>query len=111
LSAPDPPVVPAPHTQLNESNADPNGTTPNLDIPGLGPRETLLSQSVAATAPSHRNAWKKDGKAWQLFFDRTGDRANYPVDMSLDDESTLDNAPTNVVLPQSLDGRSSDNGK
>lgn len=36
----------------------------------LGPREEEILRLVAASTPSHRNAWKKGSKAWQLFVHR-----------------------------------------
>jgi hypothetical protein len=32
---------------------------------------------VAADAPSHRGAWKKDSKAWQLFVRRQGGKGGH----------------------------------
>ena len=34
------------------------------------PREEELLRLVAASTPSHRSAWKKNSKAWQLFLSR-----------------------------------------
>ena len=36
------------------------------------PREAEILRLVAASTPSHRSAWKKDSKAWQVFVARHG---------------------------------------
>jgi hypothetical protein len=36
----------------------------------LDPREAEILKLVAANTPSHRGAWKKDSRAWQLFVSR-----------------------------------------
>lgn len=79
----------------------------------LDPREEEILRLVAASTPSHRNAWKRDSKAWQLFVSRQdptlkardvdaiveeeegdsgveyrGPRLGYPVDNASD--STMD---------------------
>jgi hypothetical protein len=41
----------------------------------LDPREAEILKLVAADAPSHRGAWKRDSKAWQLFVRRQDGRA------------------------------------
>ncbi|KAI0637989.1 hypothetical protein C8Q77DRAFT_1153680 [Trametes polyzona] len=40
------------------------------------PREADLLRLVAASVPSHRSAWKKNSKAWQLFLNRRERKAN-----------------------------------
>ena len=39
------------------------------------PREEELLRLVAASTPSHRSAWKKNSKAWQVFLSRRERRA------------------------------------
>ena len=39
------------------------------------PREAEILKLVAADTPSHRGAWRKDSKAWQLFVRRQGGKA------------------------------------
>ncbi|KAI9001374.1 hypothetical protein BD414DRAFT_544282 [Trametes punicea] len=39
------------------------------------PREAEILRLVAASTPSHRSAWKKNSKAWQLFLSRRERRA------------------------------------
>ncbi|KAI0722228.1 hypothetical protein C8T65DRAFT_135304 [Cerioporus squamosus] len=39
------------------------------------PREAELLRLVAASTPSHRSAWKKNSKAWQVFYNRRERRA------------------------------------
>ncbi|KAI0796855.1 hypothetical protein C8Q75DRAFT_742506 [Abortiporus biennis] len=41
----------------------------------LDPRQAEILKLVAASTPSHRSAWKKDSKAWQLFVSRQGRKA------------------------------------
>ncbi|KAI0353458.1 hypothetical protein OH77DRAFT_1427132 [Trametes cingulata] len=40
------------------------------------PREAEILRLVAASTPSHRSAWKKNSKAWQLFLSRRERREN-----------------------------------
>ncbi|KAI0650239.1 hypothetical protein C8Q79DRAFT_998129 [Trametes meyenii] len=40
------------------------------------PREAEILRLVAASTPSHRSAWKKNSKAWQLFLSRRERRAS-----------------------------------
>ncbi|CDO71394.1 hypothetical protein BN946_scf184908.g152 [Trametes cinnabarina] len=40
------------------------------------PREEEILRLVAASTPSHRSAWKKNSKAWQLFLNRRERRSN-----------------------------------
>ncbi|KAI0368073.1 hypothetical protein BV20DRAFT_1054266 [Pilatotrama ljubarskyi] len=40
------------------------------------PREAEILRLVAASTPSHRSAWKKNSKAWQLFLSRRERRGN-----------------------------------
>jgi len=50
----------------------------NTDSENVGPpdpREEEILKLVAADTPSHRGAWKKDSKAWQLFVRRQGGKA------------------------------------
>ncbi|KAI0034080.1 hypothetical protein K488DRAFT_84301 [Vararia minispora EC-137] len=49
-------------------NGSPNGGLEPLEP--LTPREEALSRLVAADVPSHRTAWRKDGKAWSVFSGR-----------------------------------------
>lgn len=52
----------APRTQLQEAQSE---------YPGqLDPQEEEILKLVAANTPSHRSAWKRNSKAWQLFVSR-----------------------------------------
>jgi len=42
-------------------------------------REAELLKLVAADTPSHRGAWKRDSKAWQLFIRRQDERTSVPL--------------------------------
>jgi hypothetical protein len=49
----------------------PSSDNLNSEDPGLlDPREAEILKLVAADTPSHRGAWRKDSKAWQLFVSR-----------------------------------------
>ncbi len=43
---------------------------PREDSQPLDPREQEILRLVAASTPSHRSAWKKNSKAWQVFLSR-----------------------------------------
>jgi hypothetical protein len=45
----------------------------------LDEREAELRKLVAADTPSHRGAWNRDSKAWQMFIRRQGDRTSAPL--------------------------------
>ncbi|KAI0751553.1 hypothetical protein C8Q80DRAFT_1157901 [Daedaleopsis nitida] len=53
-------------------NAPERGDTPQES---LDPREAEILRLVAASTPSHRSAWKKNSKAWQVFLSRRERRA------------------------------------
>jgi hypothetical protein len=58
----------SPHRDVKQAN-------PQLveeDSDTIDPREAEILKLVAADTPSHRGAWKKDSKAWQLFVRRQG---------------------------------------
>jgi hypothetical protein len=44
------------------------------DLEPFDPREAEILKLVAADTPSHRGAWRKDSRAWQLFVRRQGDK-------------------------------------
>ena len=48
---------------------------PEDDGLSADPRSEEIMRLVAANTPSHRAAWKKNSKAWQLFFARRDRRA------------------------------------
>ena len=72
----------------------------------LSVTEAELLKLVAAGTPSHRGAWNRDGKAWQLFTRRQDDRM--PFKGTIQEESEegedLENEP-----PQGADGESINN--
>ncbi|KAH7931149.1 hypothetical protein BV22DRAFT_1052884 [Leucogyrophana mollusca] len=50
---------------------------PRSDQPEpFDPQETEILKLVAADTPSHRGAWRKDSKAWQVFVSRQGDKGD-----------------------------------
>lgn len=63
----------------SESNSSASHTTPSILLlqgaqskypEQLDPQEEEILKLVAANTPSHRSAWKRDSKAWQLFVSR-----------------------------------------
>ena len=58
------------------------------DSEPLDPREAEILKLVAADTPSHRGAWRKDSRAWQLFVRRQG--GNHQSGGSLIPEETED---------------------
>lgn len=56
----------------------------------LSPREEEISRLVAAGTPSHRSAWRRDGKAWELFGSRSGGKPRFigspPAQVDEEDE-------------------------
>jgi len=67
------PLLPARNTQRKPR------TTPPVeeDINSLEGLDVEILKLVAASTPSHRGAWKKDSKAWQLFVRRKDGRPDY----------------------------------
>jgi hypothetical protein len=67
---------------LSSSQGHPKRTKSSLDDANpedpepLDPREAEILKLVAADTPSHRGAWKKDSKAWQLFVRRQGGKGH-----------------------------------
>lgn len=72
---------PEPHSAFTSSGL------PFIEQP-LSPREAELSRLVAAGTPSHRSAWKRDSKAWQLFVNKVTPNADGD-----DDNRSLDGVP------------------
>jgi hypothetical protein len=73
----------------------------------LSVTEAELLKLVAAGTPSHRGAWNRDGKAWQLFTRRQDDRM--PLRGTIPEESEEGEDIENG-LPWGGDGKSIDNG-
>ncbi|TFY54961.1 hypothetical protein EVJ58_g8549 [Rhodofomes roseus] len=85
-----------PRTQVKDSpgraeRARTNGDKPE-DEPPLSPdsREAQILSLVAASVPSHRSAWKKDSKAWQVFVERQGRRSKELGPVSIEEEEESD---------------------
>lgn len=53
-------------------------------------REAHILSLVAASVPSHRSAWKKDSKAWQVFIERRGRRSLDLGPVSIEEEEESD---------------------
>lgn len=56
-------------------------------------REAHILSLVAASVPSHRSAWKKDSKAWQVFVERRGRRSMDLGPVSIEEEDESDEVP------------------
>ncbi|KAH9900024.1 hypothetical protein C8Q73DRAFT_343312 [Cubamyces lactineus] len=56
--------------EIRPQQQDENGSQPT------DPREAEFLRLVAASTPSHRSAWKKNSKAWQMFLNGRERRAN-----------------------------------
>ncbi|CCM05581.1 uncharacterized protein FIBRA_07808 [Fibroporia radiculosa] len=54
------------------------------------PREAEILRLVAAGTPSHRHAWKRDSKAWQLFVNRQDRRSKEPGPVVIEEEEEGD---------------------
>ncbi|KAI0677052.1 hypothetical protein C8Q78DRAFT_63395 [Trametes maxima] len=52
------------------------------------PREAEILRLVAASTPSHRSAWKKNSKAWQLFLSRRERRASVEEPDAISEEGS-----------------------
>lgn len=85
-----------PRSQARESpgkadTAHTNGDK-TVDEPPLSPdsREAHILNLVAASVPSHRSAWKKDSKAWQVFVERRGRRSRELGPVSIEEEEESD---------------------
>ncbi|KAK7696035.1 hypothetical protein QCA50_000676 [Cerrena zonata] len=79
----------------NQSLEDSPLTSPAEDPEEeLDSREAEILKLVAAHTPSHRSAWKKNSKAWQLFVSRQGKKNRKAVDRipEEDEDSTSSRA-------------------
>ena len=56
-------------------------------------REAHILSLVAASVPSHRSAWKKDSKAWQVFVERRDRRSLELGPVSIEEEDESDEIP------------------
>ena len=63
----------------------PERAVPVPNEPG-DPREEEILKLVAASTPSHRAAWKKNSKAWQVFFSRRERRAGEADPEAIEEE-------------------------
>ncbi|KZT13055.1 uncharacterized protein LAESUDRAFT_27866 [Laetiporus sulphureus 93-53] len=50
------------------------------------PREAEILRLVAASTPSHRSAWKRDSKAWQLFVNRQDRKSKEHAPAAIEEE-------------------------
>lgn len=79
----------------NQSLEDSLPTSPAEDPEEeLDSREAEILKLVAAHTPSHRSAWKKNSKAWQLFVSRQGKKNRKAADRipEEDEDSTSSRA-------------------
>lgn len=80
---------PQDHAKQVKSDADDGASD---DSEPLDPREAEILRLVAADTPSHRGAWKKNTKAWQLFVRRQGgkgrDSGGLIMEENEDDDSS-----------------------
>lgn len=49
-------------------------SSPTIPTMAMGPAEVELKYLLAASAPSHRHAWKEGGRAWEMFNQRARDK-------------------------------------
>jgi hypothetical protein len=77
----------------------------------LDGREVEILKLVAASTPSHRGAWKKDSKAWQLFVRRRDGQTDYasviPEEVEDGDEDTF---PVGILPEEAEEDDSRSNG-
>ena len=59
---------------------------PEDDGLSADPRSEEIMRLVAANTPSHRAAWKKNSKAWQVFFSRRERRAGEADPEAIEEE-------------------------
>ncbi|KAH9927201.1 uncharacterized protein BXZ73DRAFT_102787 [Epithele typhae] len=103
---------------LRESlvSPDPSRTRPDIvqspiEVPEENdseddPRQSELLRLVNASTPSHRNAWKKNSKAWQVFYNRRDRRAGEVGPEPIHEESSytsddLNAKPRSYNIPDS----------
>ncbi|KAF8525314.1 hypothetical protein JB92DRAFT_2877459 [Gautieria morchelliformis] len=68
-----PPTAPQTYTQLDmDDGGTPSPTAPSNDVTESA--EAELKHLLAASAPSHRHAWKEGGRAWEMFHQRERDK-------------------------------------
>jgi len=77
----------------------------------LDGREVEILKLVAASTPSHRAAWKRDSKAWQLFVRRRDGQADYesviPEEVEDGDEDVF---PVGILPEEAEEDDSRSNG-
>jgi len=63
-------------SQTPATNADENQSSspPSISDGVVEPSETELKNLLAASAPSHRHAWREGGRAWEMFHQRSRDK-------------------------------------
>lgn len=79
-----------------DSNRSPvNGRFEQLDIEEevTDPREAEILRLVAASTPSHRSAWKRNSRAWQLFVNRQSRKSKDPGPVAIEEEDESDTSP------------------
>ena len=80
-----PPQTPSPRSEssalASQAPVEPSvkERTPSPDLPSVSngavePSETELRHLLAASAPSHRHAWREGGRAWEIFHRRSRDK-------------------------------------
>ncbi|KZT72533.1 hypothetical protein DAEQUDRAFT_722686 [Daedalea quercina L-15889] len=91
-----------------------NGDNVGDDEP-LSPdsREAHILSLVAASVPSHRSAWKKDSRAWQVFVERRGRRSMDLGPVSIEEEEESDSTVQHDTarLGRHMDEFSDDDGE
>lgn len=60
-------------------------------------QEAHVLNLVAASVPSHRSAWKRDSRAWQLYVERQGRRGRELGPVSIEEEEESDNTTQSDV--------------
>lgn len=92
----------SPHRDVKQAN-------PQLieeDSDTIDPREAEILKLVAADTPSHRGAWKKDSKAWQLFVRRQGGKGRQSGALIPEEDEDDTDALTRFKEDNDTDGES-----
>lgn len=90
-------------SQVNGATPVPTSIEEEEEEEELDPREAEILRLVAASTPSHRAAWKKDSRAWQLFVSRQGRKFGDRSILEEDEDEDLSTTESSKDYPDDSD--------
>lgn len=92
----------SPHRDVKQANL----RSLEEDSETINSRDAEILKLVAADTPSHRGAWKKDSKAWQLFDRRQGGKGRQSGGLIPEEDESDPDALANFKEDNDTDGES-----